>query len=153
MKEYHEVLGDGPFEDLLQDQHDRIEALSDEAKAAVETASKKDKKKIQAEFDEKIAAQEERLTIAKEAVWLYSKFGDGEYVDIAGLCKIANRSEIEDKGWSLTPGAYVGVAPVEDDGVNFHERMGEIHDELLKLQEESNRLMEIISQNVKEMGI
>ena len=86
-------------------------------------------------------------------MWLYSKFGDGEYVDIAGLCKIANRSEIEDKGWSLTPGAYVGVAPVEDDGVNFHERMGEIHDELLKLQEESNRLMEIISQNVKEMGI
>ena len=153
LKEYHEVLGDGPFEDLLQDQQDRIEALSDEAKAAVETASKKDKKKIQAEFDEKIAAQEERLTIAKEAVWLYSKFGDGEYVDIAGLCKIANRSEIEDKGWSLTPGAYVGVAPVEDDGVNFHERMGEIHDELLKLQEESNRLMEIISQNVKEMGI
>lgn len=152
LKEYHEVLGDGPFEDLLQDQQDRIEALSDEAKAAVETASKKDKKKIQAEFDEKIAAQEERLTIAKEAVWLYSKFGDGEYVDIAGLCKIANRSEIEDKGWSLTPGAYVGVAPVEDDGVNFHERMGEIHDELLKLQEESNRLMEIISQNVK-MGI
>ena len=153
LKEYHEVLGDGPFEDLLQDQQDRIEALSDEAKAAVETASKKDKKKIQAEFDEKIAAQEERLTIAQEAVWLYSKFGDGEYVDIAGLCKIANRSEIEDKGWSLTPGAYVGVAPVEDDGVNFHERMGEIHDELLKLQEESNRLMEIISQNVKEMGI
>ena len=153
LKEYHEVLGDGPFEDLLQDQQDRIEALSDEAKAAVETASKKDKKKIQAEFYEKIAAQEERLTIAKEAVWLYSKFGDGEYVDIAGLCKIANRSEIEDKGWSLTPGAYVGVAPVEDDGVNFHERMGEIHDELLKLQEESNRLMEIISQNVKEMGI
>ena len=153
LKEYHEVLGDGPFEDLLQDQQERIEALSDEAKAAVETASKKDKKKIQAEFDEKIAAQEERLTIAKEAVWLYSKFGDGEYVDIAGLCKIANRSEIEDKGWSLTPGAYVGVAPVEDDGVNFHERMGEIHDELLKLQEESNRLMEIISQNVKEMGI
>lgn len=153
LKEYHEVLGDGPFEDLLQDQKDRIKALSDEAKAAVETASKKGKKKIQAEFDEKIAAQEERLTIAKEAVWLYSKFGDGEYVDIAGLCKIANRSEIEDKGWSLTPGAYVGVAPVEDDGVNFHERMGEIHDELLKLQEESNRLMEIISQNVKEMGI
>ena len=153
LKEYHEVLGDGPFEDLLQDQKDRIKALSDEAKAAVETASKKGKKKIQAEFDEKIAAQEERLTIAKEAVWLYSKFGDGEYVDIAGPCKIADRSEIEDKGWSLTPGAYVGVAPVEDDGVNFHERMGEIHDELLKLQEESNRLMEIISQNVKEMGI
>ena len=33
----------------------------------------------------------------------------------------------------MTPGAYVGVAPIEDDGVDFYERMGEIHEELLKL--------------------
>ena len=63
------------------------------------------------------------------------------------------RSEIEGKGWSLTPGAYVGVAPVEDDGVDFHERMSEIHQELLRLQEEGNNLMDIISQNLKEIGI
>lgn len=84
---------------------------------------------------------------------LYSKFGEGKYQDISGLCKIADRSEIEDKGWSLTPGAYVGVAPVEDDGVDFHERMSEIHEKLLKLQAESNLLMETISKNMKEMGI
>ena len=83
---------------------------------------------------------------------------------INGLCKTAytteeNKSEedgtisIEEKGWSLTPGAYVGVAPVEDDGVDFHERMAEIHDELLKLQKESNQLMDTISRNMKEMGI
>ena len=53
----------------------------------------------------------------------------------------------------MTPGAYVGVAPIEDDGVDFYERMGEIHGELLNLQEESNRLMDTISQNMKEMGI
>ena len=53
----------------------------------------------------------------------------------------------------MTPGAYVVVAPIEDDGVDFHERMGEIHNELLKLQDESNRLMDTISQNMKEMGI
>ena len=60
---------------------------------------------------------------------------------------------IEDKGWSLTPGAYVGVVPVEDDGVNFEERMAEIHEELLVLQQESNILMETISKNMKEMGL
>ena len=60
---------------------------------------------------------------------------------------------IEDKSWSLTPGAYVGVAPVEDDGVNFEERMAEIHEELLALQQESNALMETISKNMKEMGL
>ena len=60
---------------------------------------------------------------------------------------------VEEKAWSLTPGAYVGVAPIEDDGVNFEERMAEIHRELLSLQAESNYLMEAISKNMKEMGI
>ena len=65
----------------------------------------------------------------------------------------ATISEIEEKGWSLTPGAYVGVAPVEDDGVDFEERMAEIHRELLSLQAESNDLMDTISHNMKEMGL
>ena len=71
--------------------------------------------------------------VLDEAVWLTDKFGEGEYADVAGLCKIATRAEIEEKNWSLTPGAYVGVPPVEDDGVDFHERMTEIHAELLQL--------------------
>lgn len=164
IEEYHTVLGEGDFEEILHAQEDHIKELRSEAKAAADSAAKKDKKRIHAEFDEKIAEQEEQLTIAKEAVWLYSKFGDGEYKDIPGLCKIAYTTEenkpkedgtisIEEKGWSLTPGAYVGVAPIEDDGVDFHERMGEIYDELLMLQAESNRLMETISKNMKEMGI
>ena len=53
----------------------------------------------------------------------------------------------------ITPGAYVGVAPTEDDGVDFHQRMTEIHKELLSLQEESSQLMEIISKNWEEMGL
>ena len=47
----------------------------------------------------------------------------------------------------------MGVAPVEDDGVDFEERMIEIHRELLSLQAESNLLMDTISQNLKEMGL
>ena len=95
----------------------------------------------------------EEITVAKEAVWLYEKFGDGAYDDVLGLCKVVDISEIEEKGWSLTPGAYVGVAPVEDDGVDFEERMAEIHRELLSLQAESNDLTETISKNMKEMGL
>lgn len=153
LNEYHAVLGEGNFEELLQAQEEQNKKLKDEAKAAVDAAAKKDKKKTQAEYSGKISEQEELLTIAKEAVWLYSKFGEGDYQDIAGLCKIADQNEIEGKGWSLTPGAYVGVAPVEDDGVDFHERMSEICAELLRLQVESNQLMETISKNMKEMGI
>lgn len=53
----------------------------------------------------------------------------------------------------MTPGVYVGVAPQEDDGVDFKERIQEIHKELLQLQKESNDLMDTISQNMKEMGL
>ena len=91
--------------------------------------------------------------IAREAHWLYEKFGEGVYQDIPGLCKMASRAEIAEKNYSLTPGAYVGVAAVEDDGVDFAQRMGEIHCELLKLQAESNELMQTISKNMKEMGL
>lgn len=153
LKEYHSVLGDQPFEESVLNQEEIIKALQAEAKDAVNKAAKKDRKKIQAGFDEKIATHEEVLQIAKEAVWLYAKFEDGEYHDISGLCKIAEQKEIEDKNFSLTPGAYVGVAPVEDDGIDFHERMAEIHEELLNLQKGSNSLIDAITQSIKEMGI
>ena len=93
------------------------------------------------------------LKVLDEAIWLTEKFGEGEYKDILGLCKLADRTEIAEKGYSLTPGAYVGVAPVEDDGVDFAARMAEIHSELLTLQAESNELMGTISKNMKEMGL
>ena len=121
--------------------------------AAVDAAAKREKKGVQAQYDEQIASLEETLTTAKEACWLYEKFGEGEYADVLGLCKLASRAEIEEKGWSLTPGAYVGVAPVADDGVDFHERMREIHAELRELQAKSNELMETISRNMEEMGL
>ena len=94
------------------------------------------------------------ITILQEANWLTGKFGiAGKYADIPGLCKIASSAEEEEKNWSLTPGAYVGVAEAEDDGVDFAERMHEIHAELLTLQQESNALMEKISANFRELGI
>ncbi|MFQ9022513.1 MAG: N-6 DNA methylase [Parabacteroides merdae] len=83
---------------------------------------------------------EEILTIIEEHEWLTGRFGKGKYNDIAGLCKIATLDEIEEKNYSLTPGAYVGVPEAEDDGVDFHERMNEIHAELAKLHEEANVL-------------
>ena len=153
IQEYHDWLGEDSFDEIIKLAEEIMTDLRKEAKEAVNAAAKKDKKQLQAKYDEKIADQENLLQVAKEAAWLYDKFGDGEYKDIPGLCKIATRAEIEQKGWSLTPGAYVGVAPVEDDGVDFHDRMAEIHEELLKLQEESNQLMRAISKNMKEMGI
>ena len=154
LNEYKTVLGsDKSFAEQIHELSESAKLLRQEAKKAVEAADKRDRKKTQSEYDEKIADIMEQLSVAKEANWLYEKFGEGTYADVLGLCKVATISEIEEKGWSLTPGAYVGVAPVEDDGVDFEERMSEIHRELLSLQAESNELMDTISQNMKEMGL
>ena len=153
LQEYHAVLGDEEFADIASKLDEQIKLIRAEAKTAVDNAVKRDKKSVQATYDEQIFLLEEKLTIAKEACWLYEKFGDGKYADVLGLCKLADREEIENKGWSLTPGAYVGVAPVADDGVDFHERMREIHAELRELQAKSNELMETISRNMEEMGL
>jgi len=151
--EYTEVLGDRDFGAVLQRLEEKKTALSQEGRAEAAAAARKEKKAIEAAYAEKIAELDQQITIAKDAVWLTEKFGDGVYADIPGLCKIADIAEIESKGFSLTPGAYVGVPPTEDDGVDFHERMTEIHQELRSLQEESNRLMETISKNWEEMGL
>ena len=123
------------------------------AKECVEQAEKPKKKTEHEKWDQYLDMVHSILELVKEAVWLYEKFGEGEYKDVPGLCRLAAISEIEEKGCSLTPGAYVGVAPTKDDGVDFAQRMKEIHAELLSLQAETNALMETISQNMKEMGI
>ena len=153
LEEYRAVLGKTTFSQRVEELSAEINALRDEAKKAVAEAAKREKKKVQADYDQRLAALEETLATAREAVWLYEKFGEGEYRDILGLCRAASLADIEEKGWSLTPGAYVGVAPAEDDGVDFAQRMGEIHRELLELQRESNELMETISRNWGEMGL
>ncbi len=92
------------------------------------------------------------VAIINERLWLVSKFGeDGQYQDILGLCKIATIQEIEEKNYSLTPGAYVGVPEQEDDGVDFHERMNDIHAELAKLTKEANVLMGEIQKAWEEL--
>lgn len=154
LNEYHAALGsDKAFAEQVHELSEKAKSLRVEAKKAVEAAEKREKRKTQEAYDAKLAEITDILTIAKEANWLYEKFGDGVYADVPGLCKIATITEIEEKGWSLTPGAYVGVAPVKEDGVDFETRMAEIHKELLSLQAESNDLMDTISQHMKEMGL
>lgn len=109
------------------------------------TKGKKDKdelKAIIAANEAELAFTLETKNMVNEAIWLTSKFGlDGDYQDVLGLCKIATIDEISEKNYSLTPGAYVGVAEAEDDGVDFNERMNEIHTELSQLNAEANVLM------------
>lgn len=129
--------------------------IKDQQDTLKKTKGKKDKdelKAIIAANEAELAYTLETKDMVNEAVWLTSKFGlEGEYQDVLGLCKIATIDEISEKNYSLTPGAYVGVAEVEDDGVDFHERMNEIHCELAKLNEEANALMDEIQKAWEEL--
>ena len=121
------------------------EYIKDQQDTLKKTKGKKEKDELKAVIaanEAELAYTLETKDMVNEAIWLTSKFGlDGEYQDVLGLCKIATIDEISEKNYSLTPGAYVGVAEVEDDGVDFHERVNEIHAELASLNKEANLLM------------
>ena len=128
-----------------------LEEEKKQAKEAIASATRKEKKQVEAEWKETIEHWEDLVETARQFEWLTEKFGDGEYRDILGLCKIATIQEIAEKNYSLTPGAYVGVAEQEDDGVNFHERMNEIHAELAQLNQDANVLMTEIQKAWEEL--
>ncbi|MFY9262635.1 MAG: SAM-dependent DNA methyltransferase [Actinomycetaceae bacterium] len=71
---------------------------------------------------------------------LQEHFPDGEYVDVPGLCKAVDRAEIENQGWSLNPGRYVGVAETEDDDTDFTSRIQELYEEFVVLSDEADEL-------------
>ena len=75
-------------------------------------------------------------------------FESGRYEDVAGLCKVASRDEIEAQGWSLNPGRYVGVAERADDDFDFSERLQELNEELEVLNSEAHELEDRITENV-----
>ena len=137
LNDYKQVLGNT----TVASAQAALDKQKAEAKEAIANASRKDKKRIEAEMKAIEDALEDTLETARQYEWLTEKFGEGVYKDVLGLCKIATIQEIEEKNYSLTPGAYVGVAEAEDDGVDFHERMNEIHAELKRLNDEANVLM------------
>ncbi|WP_018665855.1 type I restriction-modification system subunit M [Bacteroides gallinarum] len=143
------------FEDVLQVAKsaeatftNSLKQYQEAMKATKKRKEKSELKAVVVELEAQVTELREAVTVAEEAVWLTSKFGnDGVYQDIPGLCCIATIEQIAEKDYSLTPGAYVGVAEMEDDGVDFTQRMNEIHTELAKLQTEANQLMTKIQQN------
>ena len=73
---------------------------------------------------------------------------------MAGLIKLVDRKEIEAADWSLTPGRYVGVAPLEEDeDFDFEEALRDIHVELASLNEEAVELARKIQENFEELGV
>ncbi len=90
----------------------------------------------------------------RQLLWLLTRFPEGVYADVPGLCKIASRADIAAADWSLTPGRYVGVAPAEvDEDFDFVQSMRDIHLELKDLDREASDLAAKIQANFEGLGI
>lgn len=83
--------------------------------------------------------------------WRSDEFGT-KYNDEKGFCKASNIKEIKENGFVLTPGRYVGVEEVEDDGIPFEEKMQTLTTQLKEQMQKSYELDEKIKQNLKLVG-
>ena len=89
----------------------------------------------------------------KQVASTYHKYqNDENFENVKGFCCCASTEEIKLNDYVLTPGRYVGVEEVEDDGIPFEEKMKNITSELSKQFEESHRLEEEIRKNLKAIG-
>jgi len=78
--------------------------------------------------------------------------GAGDYADEPGFCKSATLDDIRKHNHVLTPGRYVGAAPIEDDGEPFDAKMKRLTATLREQQTEAARLDAAIAANLRELG-
>lgn len=104
--------------------------------------------------DEETEEQHSKKYWQEQIEWLTSRFPNGTYNDVIGLCKVANiegEDGIEDQDWSLNAGRYVGVV-IEDDGMTeeeFKNKILSLNGEFESLSKEAKALEEDISNNLK----
>ena len=70
---------------------------------------------------------------------LDATFTDRVYCDVAGICSVASLEQIEDQGWSLNPGRYVGAETHSVDDAEFVERIESLAEEFEALSAEADR--------------
>lgn len=71
------------------------------------------------------------------------------YEDIRGFCKSATIAEIEKHNHVLTPGRYVGIEAVEDDGVSFETKMSAL---TYTLKNQMDKEVELNNEIVKQLS-
>jgi len=90
----------------------------------------------------------------RQVAWLQDRFPEAELQPVPGLVKLVDRNAIEATDWSLTPGRYVGVAPLEEDeDFDFEQTLRDIHTELAGLNGEAAISAAKIQENFEVLGI
>ena len=82
----------------------------------------------------------------------FLQFQNGTLEEVKGFCAIADTQEIEKQDFILTPGRYVGIEEVEDDGEPFEEKMTRLTSELSDMFEKSHQLEDEIRKKLGAIG-
>jgi type I restriction enzyme M protein len=76
----------------------------------------------------------------------------GKYKDIPGFCKSITLNETTKHGYVLTPGRYVGVGQIEENGEPFEQKIERLRAKLDEQFAEAVRLRVAITNNLKTLG-
>lgn len=98
------------------------------------------------------AYRKEKIEFSIENEEFKKLFPQSKYTDVKGLCAVKTIAEIEEQGWSLNPGRYVGVEYVEIDEADFHEKIVKLKTELASLVEVAQKMESSIFNNLNQLG-
>lgn len=82
----------------------------------------------------------------------FTAFEEGTLEDVKGFCAVATTQDIAKQDYILTPGRYVGIEEVEDDGEPFEEKMTRLTEELSEMFAKSHELEEEIRRKLGAIG-
>jgi type I restriction enzyme M protein len=75
------------------------------------------------------------------------------YDDEAGFCYSASLAEVKAADYALTPGRYVGAADVEDDVEPIEEKIARLSKDLFEQFEESERLAQVVREQLGRLNV
>ena len=93
-------------------------------------------------------SEDDILKIAKT----FENFEAGTLENEKGYCAIATLEDVAKQDYILTPGRYVGIAEVEDDGEPFQEKMERLTSELSNMFIQSHQLEDEIRKQLRSIG-
>jgi len=77
---------------------------------------------------------------------------EGAYEDVPGFCRSVKLEEIQEHGYVLTPGRYVGAEAVEDDDEAFAEKMERLTAQLSDQMAKGKELDGLIREKLGALG-
>ena len=102
---------------------------------------------------ERTFSQDDIDTIANTyRTWRGRDSAHGEYEDVPGFSKSATLQEIEDAGWALTPGRYVGMPEAPEDDEPIDDKIARLTDALTEALNESSRLDTVVREQMGRLA-